>query len=268
MLLSTRGVLFEERFKKYADDHFRLRLPGAKYPYVDRYWNSWSCFWIETAPSIRKMFVASIAVIIEHMTNGCILPVSFLLTGNPTYYNLALYGEVAFMIYATTLLLASYALQRDVSIEQMHPAVWHLLILHHVASMMLCIGCIMFGDVVPKQLVCYVLLALLGLTSSLHYIGMILDIGPLSLANSPYIRVGHHVICLLLQIIFRGVYWLRLIALVFLHTLEVHGLWVLVAVMVPMLLFTAFNVDFIKFHVKATRGCFRQMQQYNQFKQT
>ncbi len=33
-----KGVLFEERFKKYADDHFRLRLPGAKYPYVDRYW--------------------------------------------------------------------------------------------------------------------------------------------------------------------------------------------------------------------------------------
>ncbi|KAL7460351.1 hypothetical protein ACHAXS_000806, partial [Conticribra weissflogii] len=33
-----KGVLFEERFRKYADDHFRLRLPGAKYPYVDRYW--------------------------------------------------------------------------------------------------------------------------------------------------------------------------------------------------------------------------------------
>ena len=117
--------------------------------------NGWSSFYIETAPHIRKMFLASIVVLFEHFINGFILPGMFLLTHNDVYYNLALYGEVAYMIYATTLIGASYALKRDVTIEQMHEAVWPMLLMHHIASMILCIGCILVGgENIPQELVC------------------------------------------------------------------------------------------------------------------
>lgn len=33
-----KGFLYEERTMKWIDDHFRLRLPKLKYPYVDRHW--------------------------------------------------------------------------------------------------------------------------------------------------------------------------------------------------------------------------------------
>lgn len=33
-----KGILYEERTMKWIDDHFRLRLPKLKYPYVDRHW--------------------------------------------------------------------------------------------------------------------------------------------------------------------------------------------------------------------------------------
>ena len=33
-----KGFLYEERTMKWIDDHFRLRLPKLKYPYVDSHW--------------------------------------------------------------------------------------------------------------------------------------------------------------------------------------------------------------------------------------
>ena len=33
-----KGELYEERTMKWIDDHFRLKLPHLKYPYVDRHW--------------------------------------------------------------------------------------------------------------------------------------------------------------------------------------------------------------------------------------
>ena len=33
-----KGYLYQERTMKWIDDHYRLRLPKLKYPYVDRHW--------------------------------------------------------------------------------------------------------------------------------------------------------------------------------------------------------------------------------------
>lgn len=151
--------------------------------------------WIETADDIRQMFISSVAIIFEHSINGLVLPALYLLTHDEIYYNLALYGEISFMIYANALIAVSYMLGKDVTIEQMHRSVWPLLLVHHISSLTLCIGCIVIEENVPKDLVCMVLLALVGLTSSLHYVGQILDFSPLAQSNTPYVSLALLLCC-------------------------------------------------------------------------
>lgn len=256
-----KGFLFQERLMNWVDDHFRLKKDNLKFPYVGRHWNGWSSCYTETGQHIRKMFLASMTVLVEHTCNGLILPGLYLYTHNNLYYNMALYGEVAYMIYASVLIAASYALGRDVTIEQMHKAVWPLLFIHHIASMMLCIAIILVGEHFPKDLVCAVLLALLGLTSSLHYIGQILDFSPLAQSNAPYTRLCNHIICLSAQIIFRGIFWTKIVYLLIVKCLETHGLGTAITLSLVLFLFSLFNMDFIKFHVKATKGCWLKIQQ-------
>jgi hypothetical protein len=256
-----KGQLYEERTMKWIDDHFRLQLKNLKYPYVGRHWNGWASMWTETASHIRKMFLSSMVVIFEHSVNGLVLPGLYLLTHNTVYYNLALYGEIAYMIYASTLLLASYYLEKDVSVEQMHRSVWSILLGHHIATIMLCTACIMIGESIPKGLVCSVLLALLGLTSSLHYVGQILDFSPLAQSNAPYTRLCNHIFCLASQIVFRAIYWVRLFYLSITHCLEVHGVGTAVTVTLILLFFSLANIELISFHTKSTKGCWMKIQQ-------
>ena len=143
--LDSRSIQYEERTRKWIDDHFRLRQQQLSYPYVDCHCNGCGSFWIETAPRTRQMFIASVAIIIEHIVNGLVLPVCYLCTHNQLYFGLAMYGEVAFMIYTSSLTAVSYLTGRDVTVEQMHPAVWPLLLLHHFSALVLCIGCILIG---------------------------------------------------------------------------------------------------------------------------
>lgn len=207
------------------------------------------------------MFLSSITVIFEHVINGLVLPISYLVTQKLVYYNLALYSEVAYMIYASVLISASYYLGRDVTIEQMHRAVWPLLLLHHISSLVLCIGCLVLGDKVPRNLVCYALLCLLGFTSTLHYVSQLLDFSPLSQANKPFTRLFNHIVCLASQIIFRVVYWVKICYLSVEHCIEEHGLGLAAILMLILTLFTAFNFDFVRFHLKATKGCWLKIQQ-------
>jgi len=258
-----KGLLYQVRAMKWIDDHFRLHKSNLKYPYVGRHWNGWSSFYVETGTDIRKLFLACMTIIFEHAINGFLLPGLYLLTRNVSYYNMALYGEVAYMVYASSLIAASYALGRDVSIEQMHKAVWPLLLTHHIASMGLCTACIFVGESVPKDLVCSVLLALVGLTSSIHYVGQILDFSPLAQSNAPYTRLCNHIFCLASQIIFRGIYWIQILYIAIVHCLETHGLgsWHTIGCALALLLFSLFNIDFIKYHVKATNACWMKIQQ-------
>mmetsp|Transcript_27583 Transcript_27583/g.39492 ORF Transcript_27583/g.39492 Transcript_27583/m.39492 type:complete len:287 (-) Transcript_27583:649-1509(-) len=151
-----KGLLYEERTMKWIDDHFRLRLPKLKYPYVDRHWNGWSSFWIETGEHIRNMFLSSAAVLFEHCINGLFLPVGYLVTHNDIYLNVCLYSEVGYMTYATILIFLSYVYNKDVTVEQMHRSVWPLLLGHHISSLihrssskrsnMLCAACSAWTD--------------------------------------------------------------------------------------------------------------------------
>ena len=140
-------------------------------------------------PHVRGVFISSTAIISEHSVDGLIVPGLYLPTRDELYYVMALNGEAAYMIYASVSILASHALGRDVTVEQMHEAVWPLLLVHHLATIALCSACILIGERVPKDLVCAALLAMLGLTSSLHYVGQILDFSPFAQAAAPYSRL-------------------------------------------------------------------------------
>ena len=256
-----KGLLYQERLVKWIDDHFRLRKSNLKYPYVDAHWNGWSSFYVETAPLVRNIFMSSTSVLFEHTVNGLVLPGLYLLTQDELFVNLALHGELAYMIYASILIVMSYSLERDVTLEQLHEAVWPLLLMHHVASLALCFGCIIFSEYVPKDLVCMVLLSLLGLTSSLHYVGQILDISPLAMANAKYTRFCNHIFCLMMQIIFRVINWMRLFHLCVVHCLDTLGVCAAVIVTLILLLFTVFNIDFVKIHAHATKACWTKIRQ-------
>ena len=153
--------------------------------YVTTHRNGWSSFWIETSGHIRNMFISSVVVFFEHCINGLMLPVCYLVTHDDVYLNVCLYSEVGYMVYATVYIMLSYAYNKDVTVEQMHRSVWPLLLVHHISSLILCIGCIYFIEAAPKDLICWVLLALLGLTSSLHYVAQILDFSPFLRPTSP-----------------------------------------------------------------------------------
>ena len=207
------------------------------------------------------MFVSSVVVMFEHCINGLVLPLCYLVTHNDVYLNVCLYSETGFLIYATIWIILSYVYDKDVTVEQMHRSVWALLLVHHILSLVLCIGCIYFIDNAPKDPICWVLLALLGLTSSLHYVSQILDFSPYAQANKPLVRFSAHIVNLSFQIFFRIVYWLKIVYMVVKHCLEESGLEIAVIVFMILLLFTAFNVDFVKFHYKATLGCYLKIQQ-------
>ena len=261
-----KGQLYEERASKWIDDHFRLHLPNLKYPYVAPHWNGWASFWTETAPQIREMFVASLFLTFEHVIGGVVLPMAYLMTREATYFDIAMFSEIGMQIVLSVAILFSYVVGDDVTVEQMHPSVWPLLLIHHVCTASFCILCLSIGDDCPREEVSYILLALLGLTSSLHYVSQMLDFSPLSQSNTPYTRLVNHAVCLSAQLVFRGVVWFWMVHSTCWKLHATCGPNVAVTCFVVSLLFTAFNFDFIKFHYKATIGCYRKIQSESRVK--
>jgi len=253
-----KGELYEERLSKWIDDHFRKRLPKLRYPYVAPHWNSWSSFWAETGPQVRRMCIASMVLIVEHLMTGLVLPALYLYSGEVVYFEMSMYGEIGYQIVSIALIIASYVLKRDVTIEQMHSAVWPLLLIHHVSTVFLCALGLGLGDLCPRKEVCGFLFSLLGLTSTLHYVGQILDFSPCSQANAPYVRLTNHLIALVSMVWFRCIYWFKIAYFAIDRAAEIGGYATAIPVGLVLLLFTAFNADFIKFHVKATIGCWKK----------
>ena len=254
-----KGQLYEERTMEWIDDHFQLHLPNLAYPYVAPHWNGWSSFWTETAPRIRAMFVASMFLTFEHVVGGVVLPAAFLMTQNTAYFDLAMYSEIGMQLVLSIAILYSYVVGEDRTIEQMHPAVWPLLLIHHVCTASFCILCLHIEDDCPRDEVAYIIFALLGFTSSLHYISQMLDFSPLSQSNAPNTRLLNHAFCLSAQLIFRGFVWFWMVHETCWKLHDACGPSVSITCFVVSLLFTAFNFDFIKFHYKATIGCYRKI---------
>ena len=261
-----KGQLYEERTMKWINDHFRLHLSNLSYPYAAPHWNGWASFWTETAPQIREMFVASLFLTVEHVIGGVVLPMAYLVTRDTAFFDLAMYSEIGMQIVLSVAILFSYVVGADATVEQMHPSVWPLLLIHHACTASFCVLCLRIGDDCPRDEVAYILLALLGLTSSLHYVSQMLDFSPLSQSNAPYTRLINHAVCLSAQLVFRGAVWFWMVYSTCWKLHAVCGPNVAAMCFVVSLLFTAFNFDFIKFHYKATIGCYRKIQSRSRIK--
>ena len=57
------------------------------------------------------------------------------------------------------------------------------------------------------------------------------------------------------------IFWLHIVYMTVTHTLEAHGTQLAALVLIILVLFTVFNADFVKFHYKATKGCWLKIQQ-------
>ena len=254
-----KGKLYESKVLEWIDQHFRLKLPNLSYPYVAPHFNGFASFWLETGHHLRKMFVASMVLSFEHAINGAILPIIYLRTREIAWFNLALISECGFQIVLIYHILLSFRLRIDVTVEQMHRAVWPLLLVHHICTLAFCVMCLYLGDDCPRDEVSHLFIALLGFTSTLHYISQMLDFSPLSQSNTPLIRMANHVFCLGSQLYYRGLKFVVMTHLTMGKLYKVGGLPLSLGCGLIALLFSAFNIDFIKFHLKATIGCAKKM---------
>jgi len=254
-----KGQLYETKVLEWIDQHFRLRLPNLRYPYVAPHFNGFSSFWLETGHHLRNMFVASMVLSLEHAINGAILPLLYLRTREIAWFNLALVSECGFQVVLIYYIALSYRRGQDVTVEQMHRAVWPLLLVHHVCTLAFCALCLHLGDDCPREEVSRLLLALLGFTSTLHYVSQMLDFSPLSQANAPLTRMANHVFCLGSQLYYRGLVFVVTVHSAMEKLFEVGGWPMSLGCGTIALLFSAFNIDFIKFHLKATIGCAKKI---------
>lgn len=254
-----KGQLYESKVLEWIDRHFRLRQPRLCYPYVAPHFNGFASFWLETGPHIRKMFVASMVLSLEHAVNGAALPLLYLSTREVAWFNLTLVSECGVQVVLIYHIALSYWRGIDITVEQMHRAVWPALLVHHVCTLAFCILCLHLGDACPREDVARLFLALLGFTSTLHYVSQMLDFSPLSQANTPWIRMANHAFCLGTQLYYRGWSFAITAHAIMGKLSEVGGAPLQLGCGVIALLFGAFNIDFIKFHYKATVGCAKRI---------
>ena len=83
--------------------------------------------------------MASLFLTFEHVIGGVVLPMAYLMTREATYFDIAMFSEIGMQIVLSVAILFSYVVGDDVTVEQMHPSVWPLLLIHHVCTASFCI---------------------------------------------------------------------------------------------------------------------------------
>jgi hypothetical protein len=223
--------------------------------------NGWSSVWLETGPRVQNMSISSFVLTIEHVVNGLVTPLLFLATERAVYFDLSMYGEVGYQLISCFWIIVSYYKDQDLTVEKMHSSIWHLLLVHHFSTIGLCLLCLILGDDGPRVLASHTMVSMLGVTSTLHYVAQVLDFSPFSQANTPYFRLANHVVTTAAQIWFRCISWTWILYTAVTHSFQEYSASIASGITVSLLLFTAFNVEFVSFHIKATKGCWAKIKE-------
>ena len=157
------------------------------------------------------------------------------------------------------LIVISYATDTNFLLEQYSRAIWHLVAMHHVCSILLCYLGLLYGDATPRDLGCLLIISLLGTTGALHLFGIAIDQTPWGIEDSPWMRVGYQMVTFLSMVFFRVVYWVVLAFQISTHAYSMGGLLVAVLTVFTLLVFTAFNADFVGYHYKALKASWRRL---------
>ena len=148
-------------------------------------------------------------------------------------------------VISNLLICASYATGENYLLEKYSRPIWGLLMTHHVCAILFCALGLFYGDATPRGLACTMLISLLGTTGAMHLIGIALDLTPLSIEDAPMFRFGYQVATLASMVWFRALYWMVLVYQMLSAAYAGGGLATAIFSAVVMLLFTAFNADFM-----------------------
>ena len=258
-----KGELFDAKVTQWEKDHFELRLPHLAFPFPDKHWNGWAGFWLETGPYKRGCYCGNLTLGVEHLLCGLALPLLFLHTGDPRYFAWSLYGDIGANCVSNALIAASYATGENLLLEKYSRPLWHLLTTHHVCAIAMCVLGLYFGEDTPRDVACLLLVALLGTTGAMHLFSVALDLTPWSMGDAPLFRFGFQLATLLSMLWFRVVYWAVLCYQVVAAAYDKSGAATASLTSLILLVFSAFNADFVGFHVKATSGSWKKMQKAN-----
>ena len=253
-----KGEQFDEKVMKWEHEHFQLRKKGLSFPFPAKHWNGWAGFWSETGAYKRGVYEGNLALGLEHVLCGLVLPLLYLRTADPWYFAWSMYGDIGANVVSNCLILASYATGKNYLLEQYSRAVWHLLATHHCCSICLCWLGLLYGDATPRDLSCLLIISLLGTTGAMHLFGTALDLTPFSAVDAPWVRFSYQLVSLLSMVWFRVIYWLVIVYQLMLEAYDKGGLLVSLFTLVVLLLFTAFNADFVGFHYKAAIACWER----------
>jgi hypothetical protein len=257
-----KAELFDEKSLKWEDEHFRLRLPGLKFPFPDKHWNGWSGFWLEVGPYNRGKMLGNIVLGIEHFVVGLILPMNYLYgDGLPRNFAWAMYADIGANVVESLLVFMSYATKENYTVTKYSRAIWPLILMHHISAIGMCSLGLYLGDTCPRALACELIIALLGTTGAGHLMMIVIDFTPFAFPDSPVTRLLFGAVLTGAMIWFRAIYWINLAYKTIVISSEVSDSWiVLILTTVSLLLFTAFNLDFIKYHVKSVMASWKKFQ--------
>ena len=253
-----KGEQFDEKVLKWEHEHFQLRKKGLSFPFPAKHWNGWAGFWSETGSYKRGVYEGNLALGLEHVLCGLVLPMLYLRTSDPWYFAWSMYGDIGANVVSNCLILASYATGKNYLLEKYSRAVWHLLATHHCCAICLCWLGLLYGEATPRDLSCLLIVSLLGTTGAMHLFGTALDLTPWGIEDAPWLRCTYQMLTLSTMLWFRVVYWVVLLYQLTVVAYAKGGLLVGAFTLVVLLLFTAFNADFVGFHYKAAIAMYKR----------
>ena len=142
------------------------------------------------------------------------------------------------------------------SILGMNKAVWPLVLMHHIGAVGMAVTGLSMGDDCPRNLGMRLIFGLLGTTGLFH-----LMMNPL--VDTPVFHDTKLFFCfqtftLSSMVWFRLIYWWKLCYEIMVVTWPL-GMGTIALSVTSLLIFTAFNFDFVKFHTKLWQAAYRRM---------
>jgi len=214
------------------------------------------------------MVIGHLVLATEHFVFGLGLPCWYLYGkevglpygGDCRLFVLALIGDMGANVVDCVMTAASYFVGSNVSLLQLSRPIWPLVLAHHLSAIGMCYVGLWLGEDCRRDLACLLLISLLGTTGCFHLLCVPLMYTPVN--DQP--RVGFVVQTLVVasMLWFRVFYWVvlcyQIVAEVY-YRPEAGSVVASCFCFAALLLFTLFNVDFVKYHLKVERTTYQRM---------
>ena len=287
-----KGELVDVKHCNWDYDHFELRKKGLAFPVGNEspprstavaprdslcaaafgqvlsvHWNGWRGWWAEIGPRRKRMIVGHLVLATEHFVFGFIIPCWYLYGeqmglpygGDSRRFVLALVGDMGANVVDSVSTAASYFVGSNVSLLQLTRPIWPLELAHHISAIGMCYVGLLLGDEYkrPMDLGCLLLISLLGTTGCFHLLVVPLTYSPVN--DQPRVGFVVQTIVVASMLWFRVVYWVVLCQQLVAEVVSEGGMLVGGGCVAALLLFTLFNIDFVKYHLKVERTVYRRM---------